>query len=71
MTEAEFAAALEALTRKIEAMNEAGRHACRADLHTLMERAEAAGLDLPAAARDLDEALAQDEIEERFDNLPL
>lgn len=71
MTEDEFQRAFEALSQKIEALPETQRFACRPELHALVERAEAAGLHLPEAVRQLDEALTDEAIEAQFDNLPL
>lgn len=71
MTEAEFETLLGELSRRIAALPEAERVACRPELHALIERAEAAGLHLPEAARALDEELSDEAIEAQFDNLPL
>jgi len=71
MTEAEFERAFEALSRRIAALPEADRAACRADLHMLVEKALTAGLHIPEAVRDLDDLLTEAAIEAQFDNLPL
>lgn len=71
MTEEEFDSIFTALAARIAKLPEPERQACRPELHALVERAEAAGVPIPEAARQLDEFLSDAAIEAQFDNLPV
>lgn len=71
MTEDDVIRAFEALSEKIEALPAGRRQECQAELHALVEKAEALGVKLPVAARDLDDELTDAAIEAQFDNMPV
>ncbi|MDU8929106.1 hypothetical protein RXV86_17060 [Alisedimentitalea sp. MJ-SS2] len=71
MTEDDVIRAFEALSEKIEALPVTRRQECQAELHALIEKAEALGVKLPSVARDLDDELTEAAIEAQFDNMPV
>ncbi len=71
MTEEEFTRAIHILSTRIARCDAAQRHRFQADLHRLVERALAAGLDVPGDVHRLDDQLTDAAIEAQFDNMPI
>lgn len=61
----------ENLAERIAATPEGKQYKYCQELDKLIERMEEAGVDVPQAARRLDERLCEDAIEAQFDNMPL
>ena len=71
MTKDEFEREISKLRAQIEAVSMERRIVFQQDLHSLLERALRAGVDVPCEIRDLDEQLTEAAIEAQFDNLPI
>lgn len=64
-------ATIAALENRIRSARGAERLRLQPELRTAMTQLRDAGVRVPARLRDLNEALVQEEIEAKFDNLPL
>lgn len=62
---------LDALRARIFDTPEDQRYLLQPELDRLIDRMQAAGLDVPAAVRTLSEELSDEAIEAQFDNLPV
>lgn len=71
MAEKKFLDLIEQLEREIAEASDEKRHAMQAELHKAVEGMRAAGLDIPARLQELENQSVEEEIEERFDNMPL
>lgn len=64
-------ASLAALEQQIKSANGAARLKMQPKLEAAMMQLQQDGLRVPARLRNLNEALIQEQIEDRFDNLPV
>ena len=71
MVEKTFLDLIEKLEREIAQAPDDARHEMQAELHSTVEKMRRAGLTIPARLADLDSQAIEEEIEDRFDNLPL
>lgn len=62
---------LNALRARILDTPEDQRYLLQPELDRLIDRMQAAGLDVPATVRTLNEELSDEAIEAQFDNLPV
>lgn len=62
---------LDALRARIFDTPEDQRYLLQPELDRLIDRMQAAGLDVPATVRTLNEELSDEAIEAQFDNLPV
>jgi hypothetical protein len=62
---------LDALRARILDTPEDQRYLLQPELDRLIDRMQAAGLDVPATVRTLNEELSDEAIEAQFDNLPV
>ncbi|MCR9127282.1 MAG: hypothetical protein NXH82_14300 [Rhodobacteraceae bacterium] len=71
MSQQELMHAANALEQQVGRASTASRCALQPAVRTMVKRFEEHGLDVPVSLRRLDEALMQDVIEARFDNMPV
>lgn len=71
MVEKTFLELIEKLEQEIAQAPDDARHEMQAELHSTVEKMRQAGLTIPARLADLDNQTVEDEIEDRFDNMPL
>jgi hypothetical protein len=71
MPEQKFLDLIEQLEKEITEASDAKRHEIQARLHKTVDNMRAAGVAIPARLRELDNAAIEEEIEDRFDNMPL
>ena len=71
MVEKTFLELIDKLERDLAQAPESARHEMQAELHRTVDKMRQAGLTIPARLADLDIQAVEDEIEDRFDNLPL
>lgn len=71
MVEKTFLELIDKLEREIAQATEDARHEMQAELHRTVEKMRDAGVPIPARLVDLDNQSVDEEIEDRFDNMPL
>lgn len=71
MPEQKFMEMIEQLEQAIAQAPEEARHEIQAELHKTVEKMRLAGLAIPARLLDLDAQATDEEIEDRFDNMPI
>ncbi|WP_319823873.1 hypothetical protein [Thalassovita sp.] len=71
MAEKKFLELIEQLETQIAEASDEVRHEIQAELHKAVEAMRAAGFTIPARLQDLDNQAVDEEIEDRFDNMPV
>ena len=71
MPEQKFLNLIDELEKEIAEATGDDRHEMQAELHKTVEKMRAAGIEVPARLRELDNEAIEEEIEDRFDNMPV
>ncbi|MDF1803160.1 hypothetical protein [Thalassovita sp.] len=71
MAEKKFMELIDQLEQEIAQATDDTRHEIQAELHKTVEKMRLAGLAIPARLKDLDTQAVDEEIEDRFDNMPI
>lgn len=71
MAEQTFLDLIQKLETEIAQASDDVRHEIQAELHKTVEKMRLAGFDIPQRLQDLDARAVEEEIEDRFDNMPL
>jgi hypothetical protein len=71
MPEKKFLDLIAQLETEIAGATDETRHEIQAELHKTVEKMRTQGLAIPARLRELDNQAIDEEMEDRFDNMPL
>jgi len=71
MAEKKFMELIDQLEQEIAQATDDTRHEIQSELHKTVEKMRVAGLAIPARLQDLDAQAIDEEIEDRFDNMPI
>ncbi len=71
MAEKKFLELIEQLEQQIAQADDDLRHKIQTELHSAVQSMREAGHTIPARLQDLDNQAVEDEIEDRFDNMPV
>lgn len=71
MAEQKFMELIAQLEKEIQQATDETRHEIRQELHKTVDKMRSAGLAIPARLQDLDAQAIEEEIEDRFDNMPI
>ena len=71
MAEKKFMQLIAQLEAEIAEATDDTRHEIQGELHKTVEKMRAQGIAIPARLRELDNQAIEDEMEDRFDNMPL
>ncbi|MEO1733060.1 MAG: hypothetical protein AAFR45_05450 [Pseudomonadota bacterium] len=71
MTEQDLATAADDLERRLEHAETGSRPSLHSEVMQLIARCKAQGLHVPRRVKNMDDMLTDEEIEARFDNMPV
>ncbi|WP_420567912.1 hypothetical protein [Thalassovita sp.] len=71
MPEKKFMDLISQLESEIAEATDETRHEIQAELHKTVEKMRSQGVTIPARLRELDNQAIDEEMEDRFDNMPL
>lgn len=71
MPEKKFMQLISQLEAEIAEASDDARHEIQAELHKTVEKMRSQGIAVPARLQQLDDLAVDEEMEDRFDNMPL